>query len=162
MTVVALRLPRERDDREVLPAPVAIADPAPMRAAVRADAPRIAVPPMLPTVAFSMATAIDLAVDSARLGAVRIGIEGGAGDLKVSLGLSPVAAALVTADAPRLIAELAAGGVWLQSLDVSGGGVAGGQPQPKSHHVPANAHTAAASVIETLRALRPDTSDRYA
>ena len=161
-TMAALRLPRERDDREVLSGLVAIADPAPMRAAVRAESPRVAALPMMPAIELSMASAIDLAVDSGRLGTVRIGVDGGAGDLRVSLGLSPAAAALVAADAPRLIAELAAGGVQLQSLDVSGGGASAGQQQPQSRHAPASLRAATPPVIETSTALRPGTPDRYA
>ena len=69
------------------------------------------------------------AVASDRLGDVRIGIEGTAHDLKISLGLAPAAAAIVAADAPRLIADLAAGGVRLQSLDLSAGAFGNGQAQ---------------------------------
>ena len=62
---------------------------------------------------------------SPQLGEVRIGLDGGAQDLRVSLSVATGGAAVV-ADAPRLAADLLANGVRLQSLEVSGGGVAGG------------------------------------
>nr|WP_310523438.1 hypothetical protein [Polymorphobacter sp.] len=62
-------------------------------------------------------------VNSQSLGEVRIALEGGAQDLRVKLAVGSGAAAVV-ADAPRLAADLAANGVRLQSLDVSGGGAA--------------------------------------
>ncbi len=111
--------------------------------------------------------ATDIAVSSDRLGAVRIGIEGASGDLRVSLGLSPAAAVIVAADAPRLLADLAAGGVRLQSLDLSGSGFAGGQgpsqgaPQQSSQSGP-GPHTALQSEINPVIPARARTADRYA
>lgn len=158
----AARLPRDVDDRDTVPGLLAIAEPSPMRTPLRAEATVAAASPLMASVETSSAPASDLAVESGRLGAVRIGIEGDAGDLKVSLGLSPAAAALVAAEAPRLIADLAAGGVRLQSLDVSGGGVSGGQQQPQPHHAPATPRTASPLVAVNPVTARPSTADRYA
>lgn len=158
--IAAPRLRREAGDGDPASGLVASAEPVAMRAALRAEITSAATAPGIADVEISTPSAVDLAIDSPRLGAVRIGIEGGAGDLKVSLGLSPAAAALVAADAPRLIADLAAGGVRLQSLDVSGGG--GGQQQPPSHHAPASPRTAAPPVPMNPIAARASTADRYA
>jgi hypothetical protein len=158
--VAAPRLRREAGDGDPAYGFVAGGEPVAMRAAPRAEISSAATAPVIADVEISTPSAVDLAIDSPRLGAVRIGIEGGAGDLKVSLGLSPAAAALVAADAPRLIADLAAGGVRLQSLDVSGGG--GGQQQPPSQHAPASPRPAAPAVAMNPIAARPSTADRYA
>jgi flagellar hook-length control protein FliK len=152
-------LRREAGDGDPASGLVAGAEPVAMRAALRTEISSAATAPVIADVEISTPAALDLAIASPRLGAVRIGIEGGAGDLKVSLGLSPAAAALVAADAPRLIADLAAGGVRLQSLDVSGGG---GQQQSPSHQAPASPHTAAAPLAMNPIAARPSTADRYA
>jgi hypothetical protein len=111
--------------------------------------------------------ATDIAVRSDRLGAVRIGIEGAPGDLRVSLGLSPASALLVAADAPRLLADLAAGGVRLQSLDLSGSGFAGGQgpsqgaPQQPPHSG-SGPRAAVQSDINPVLPVPARTADRYA
>lgn len=138
-----------------------------MRVALRSEAPE-----QLPAAApdASLATGVDIGIKSDRLGAVRIGIDGAPGDLRVSLGLSPAAAALVAADAPRLIADLAANGVRLQSLDVSGGGFAGGQapspgqqqPQSPAPMVPRAAVPAALAAVNPAIVVRTSTADRYA
>jgi hypothetical protein len=59
-------------------------------------------------------------VESAALGPVAIGVEGGEQDLRVSLSGSSAAAATMSAEAPRLLAELAANGVRVQSLAFDG------------------------------------------
>jgi hypothetical protein len=126
------------------------------------DAPR-------PAAAFApaLATVPDMAIRSERLGAVRIGIEGAPGELRVSLGLSPAAASIVAADTPRLVADLAAGGVRLQSLDLSGSGFAGGQgpsqgaPQQPPQSGP-GLRTARQSVNIPVIAMPARTADRYA
>lgn len=77
-------------------------------------------------------------IASERLGAVRIGLEGGIQDLRVSLAVG-AGAGLVAAEAPRLVADLAALGVRVHSLDITGGGGAmgtsggnpGGDPRPR-------------------------------
>lgn len=77
-----------------------------------------------------------LAVNSERLGAVRIGLEGGMQDLRVSFavggGSGSGGAGLVSAEAPRLVADLAAQGVRVQSIEVSGEGLAGSAGDPRS------------------------------
>jgi hypothetical protein len=156
--VAAMPPPRDSDDREAPPSLLAIAEPTPMRTPLRVEG-TAAASPLLPTVSISTAPAIDLAVETSRLGGVRIGIEGGGSDLKVSLELSPAAAALVVAEAPRLIADLVAGGVRLQSLDVSGGGT-GGQPPP-AHPTP-SPRAAAPSATTNAPMARLSTADRYA
>lgn len=112
-----------------------------------------------------------VSVASERLGAVRVGLEGGPQDLRVSLALAPSGAWLVAAEAPRLVAELAAQGVRVQSLDIGGGGAGGsatgspaggdGRPRGGSPAGPAMPGSAYAAV-----SLRPDPraipSDRYA
>jgi hypothetical protein len=72
---------------------------------------------------------LDLAVASDRLGPVRIAVEGGANDLRVALNVAPAAAALISADAPRLVADLAAQGVRLAALDVGGQSLMQQSPQ---------------------------------
>jgi hypothetical protein len=120
---------RGRDARSdmvdgALPALAAVTNATP-RAVIATDAspaPVRAVPPVLEA-------ARDLAVTTDRLGDVRIAVEGSAHDLKVALGLAPstlLAAADVERLAQGLAADLAAAGVRLQSLQVSGGGVAAG------------------------------------
>lgn len=113
------------------------------------------------------AVATDVVVSSDRLGVVRIGIEGAPGDLRVSLGLSPAAAVIVAADTPRLLADLAAGGVRLQSLDLSGSGFASGQgPSPDEQHkqpqpMPGPRAILAADINPVIP-VRAGTADRYA
>lgn len=162
----------ERDDPGIpLPAAplVALARPTPNGVVAPAEvqaAPAATAPPASP---------IDIALSSSRLGDVRIGIEGAADDLRVSIGLSPAAASIVAADAPRLIADLAATGIRLQALDLSGAGVpsqgyAGngtGQspqqhsPQPPPHPQHAQPYPGAVRPAATEPA-HPRTSDRYA
>jgi hypothetical protein len=160
------RLPRPGDERDRLPAPAALPDPGPLRVALRVE-PSV-VGPSLPVAADAAPpTAVDIAVTSDRLGAVRIGIDGVPGDLRVSLGLSPAAAAIVAADAPRLFSDLAVNGMRLQSLDVAGGCFTGGQapsqgqqqPQSQAQMMSRAALPAAVNPVITVRAR---TADRYA
>ncbi len=134
-----------------LPAPVAVrhGDSAPtMAATAPAEAPRPSEPA--------------LTVTSQALGDVRIGLEGGAQDLRVSLALAPGGAALVAADAARLAGDLAAGGIRLQSLDVgsSGGGDGSRGGEPRQRFLPP-AQTAARAFAGTTPDHSP-TADRYA
>jgi hypothetical protein len=61
-----------------------------------------------------------LVVDSEALGAVEIGVEGGGQDLRVRLSGSSAAAGAMAAEAPRLLAELTAAGLRVQSLAFDG------------------------------------------
>jgi hypothetical protein len=164
------RLPRalpDADDRAFALSIATTAEAQRSFAPVRAAPQAVEMPGATNVYAPELATATDIAIRSEQLGAVRIGIEGTPGDLRVSLGLSPAAAALVAADAPRLLADLAAGGVRLQSLDVSGSGFAGGQgasqgapqhqPQPGSAPRPA-----IAADPKPPTPVRVRTADRYA
>lgn len=138
---------------------VAIADAGPRRAPLAAFEAPVAAPER----SVAPEPRADIAVASDRLGAVRIGIEGTALDLKVSLGLAPGAAAIVAADVPRLVADLAASGVRLQSLDIAGGGAFGGgqfgdaQPQGRQGGQPSPARSL--PIIDTPLSRH---SDRYA
>ena len=73
-----------------------------------------------------------MTVASATLGDVSIGLDGGPDDLRVSLGMAPGGAALVAADAARLVGDLAASGIRLQSLDVGSGSANSGDARPRS------------------------------
>lgn len=100
-------------------------------------------------------------------GAVRIGVEGDAGDLKVSLSVTAGTPALLVADAPRLVADLAANGIRLHSLDVgsfAGGAGSGGAQQRQTGSAPAAAASAAALPAPAAPSLpsRPAAADRYA
>jgi hypothetical protein len=121
-----------------------------------------------PAPAHSVATRPDAAVPvtTDRFGDVRIGLEGGAQDLKVSLSVAQGAPSLLAAEAPRLAADLAANGIRLQSLDVGGfGGSAPehGAPRQSAAGVPPAPQTAAANAAFAApsRAGRAAT-DRYA
>jgi hypothetical protein len=164
------RLPRalpDTDDRAFALTIATTAEPQRSFAPVRATPQAIEMPGTTTVIAPELAMATDIAIRSDQLGAVRIGIEGAPGDLRVSLGLPPAAVALVVADAPRLLAELAAVGVRLQSLDVSGSGFAGGQGpsqgapqhQPQPGSAPRSAVTADSKPFMPVRAR---TADRYA
>lgn len=164
-----VRLPRalESDDRVDMLTIATTAETQRPFGPVRADSQAVAAPRSTPVTAPEPAATTDIVVSSDRLGLVRIGIEDAPGDLRVSLGLSPAAAVIVAADAPRLLADLAAGGVRLQSLDLSGNGFAGGhgpsqgapqhQPQPASRPRPA-----ITADINPLVPVRARTADRYA
>lgn len=118
-----LTAPLDRDDVGSLSAAApafSLARPAAPNPTAPVDGPA-AIPATAPP-----AAPIDIALSSSRLGDVRIGVDGAADDLRVSIGLSPAAAAIVAADTPRLFADLAATGIRLQTLDLSG---AGYQPQ---------------------------------
>lgn len=75
------------------------------------------------------AAAPRISVNSDRLGHVDVAVDGGGDDVQVTLGLTPGAAVQVSADAPRLSAELAAHGHRLQSLQFDlGSGGSGARP----------------------------------
>ncbi len=102
-------------------------------------------------------------VTSDRLGPVRIAVEGGLQDLRVSLGLGAAGAALVAADVPRLVADLAGAGVRLQSLDIGGAGVGSSGSGPSGQPRQPQAFTGVA--VAALRAPPPREApqpDRYA
>lgn len=109
---------------------------------------------------------MDVGVTSQRLGSVQIGIEGAADDLRVSLGLSPAAAAIVALDTPRLLADLAASGVRVQALDVSGGGSFGNNSHPQSQNAPfqpaSGDHESRELAAPATVTRGPRASDRYA
>ncbi|WP_426165109.1 hypothetical protein [Sandarakinorhabdus sp. DWP1-3-1] len=88
--------------------------------------PGNAAPPGAPADAARAADAGALTVTTPALGDVRIALDGGPQDLRVSLALGAGGAMLVNADAARLGTDLAAQGLRLQSLDVGGGGGGGG------------------------------------
>jgi hypothetical protein len=97
-----------------------------------------------------------------RFGDVRIGLEGDARDLKVSLAVTAGTPALLAAEAPRLAADLAANGIRLQSLDVgsfAGGTASGGQSQRQGGHGPAGPQAAFLAPVPPARAAA---ADRYA
>ena len=125
-----------------------------------------------------------LTVASDRLGDVGIGLQGGPQDLRVQLSGSASAAGALLADASRLVADLAASGLRLHSLDIGGdagsgqasaqaGGQAAsqgssqnfGQPagdgRPRGAPPPAVAAFAADSAGQ-LTTRRAPLSDRYA
>jgi hypothetical protein len=98
-----------------------------------------------------------------RFGDVRIGLEGDARDLKVSLAVTAGTPALLAAEAPRLAADLAANGIRLQSLDVgsfAGGTASGGHPQRQGGHGPSAAPQAAFAA--QVPPSRTTAADRYA
>jgi hypothetical protein len=106
-------------------------------------------------------------VTSDTFGQVRIGVEGDAADLRVSLAVSGGAPALLAAEAPRLAADLAANGIRLQSLDVgsfaggAGGSLAGGggQQRPAGQQAP---QAPTAGFAAPVPPSRPAAADRYA
>jgi hypothetical protein len=165
-----LRLPRaqpEADDRAVALTITATAEAQRSFGPLRTEPQAIAAPRPVNAFAPELAVATDVAIRSAQLGAVRIGIEGTSGELRVSLGLSPAAAVIVAADAPRLLADLAAGGVRLQSLDLSGSGFASGQGP--SHGAPQHQQQpgttprpAIAADTRPVNPAHPPGADRYA
>jgi hypothetical protein len=154
------RLPRSE---EPLPDAVALARaPAPAlpdRApAIAADAPPrpIAAPP-------------PLSIASDALGSVSVGIDGGPQDLHLRFDANPLAAGLLLAEAPRLVADLAAHGVRLQSLDIGGQSLnpSFGQQPGQQHQPPPGLHrpaivSAAFATAPVRRASATPPSDRFA
>lgn len=105
----------------------------------------------------------EVAVTTDRFGDVRIAVEGTATDIKVTMALAPTAT-LGASDAQRLAtglaADLAASGVRLQSLDISGGDTGrGGSPQGQ-REPPASRPTVAP--VAPPRSATAPRSDRYA
>ena len=95
----------------------------------------------------------------AKPGDVRIGLEGGVQDLRVSLSVAPGHAAAIAAEVPRLVADLAASGIRLQSLEVSADGGSDGRPRPP---VPTPASFASSFAAEPPQRAPRARSDRYA
>ena len=147
-----------------VPSPMAIADSTQQFAMSRevnspAPSPRNA--------AMSPAPLAELAVTTDRFGDVRIAVEGTATDVKVALGLASTTL-LGAAEAQRLAtglaADLAATGVRLQSLEISGGDGAGGgsspgQREPAPHRAPPTVFAAPRATGSPASLIR---SDRYA
>lgn len=133
-------LPRDAADAAQLPLP-SPGDVAPRLAPIKDAAPMAVTPrePVLPVAADPIA---GMTVVTDRFGDVRIAVEGTATDLKVALSLMAMPG---TADVQRLAnglaADLAASGVRLQSLDISGGdtargGASTGQREPGPQRPP--------------------------
>ncbi len=111
----------------------------------------------------------NLAIATDSLGPVRIAVEGGPQDLRVSLAIATDSAALVAGDAARLVADLAAGGMRLQAFDINSlptnlGSFGGNGPGTQSGHrgraaVPSPVALVFPSGTATSRASR---ADRYA
>ena len=160
-------LPNDATDAP-LPLPTTLADIAPRLLSAKDTAASQTPSPISPREGAAPAAATTdlttgMAVATDRFGDVRIAVEGTATDVKVSLALTP-AATFAAADAQRLAtglaADLAATGVRLQSLDISGGDTArGGPPQGRSEHPPPRAPSAP---FAPQRSPTPSRSDRYA
>jgi hypothetical protein len=119
-----------------------------------------------------------LVISSDTLGAVTVGLDGGPQDLRLRLDAGPLAAGLLAADAPRLIADLAAQGVRLYALDIGGqslnpalisasssspGTGFGQQPQHHQHQQRSPAAMPAPALRADAGAIAPPpVSDRYA
>jgi hypothetical protein len=121
-----------------------------------------------------------LTVASDRLGDVGIGLQGGPQDLRVQLSGSTLAAGALLADASRLVADLAASGLRLHSLDIGGdagstqaGGQAASQGSSQNFGQPAgdgrprgapppDVAAFAADSAGQLTTRRAPLSDRYA
>lgn len=170
------------------PSPAARGQPVPsvvaLPVALAADAPAPAQPASRPGSEPGPAAPTPITVASDSLGDVGIRLEGGLQDLRVQFSGSMAAANTMAADAPRLIADLAVGGVRVQSLDFaaraeagpaaelgSGAGqsLANGPGQPQGDGRPRQAPLPRAAAGETLfaeaprdGARRPASPDRYA
>ena len=146
------------------PLPTALVDIAPRMLLTHDPAPQSTLPrEAAALIAGAAATTTETAVATDRFGDVRIAVEGSATDVKVSMALTPTAS-LGAADAQRLAtglaADLAAAGVRLQSLDISGGDTArGGTPQGQRDPTPPRASQELPVPPRSPLALR---SDRYA
>jgi hypothetical protein len=101
-----------------------VAQPLPAAFAPPMVAERAAVPaaPLasIPGASAPDRTATAMTVTTEQLGAVGIGVDDDAGQLRVRLSGSALAMDTLSAQAPRLVAELAATGVRLGSLDIAG------------------------------------------
>ena len=158
------RLPPLDDAEGWAPVTPALGDTGPRLLPARDTGPAIVSPreaaASTPSTERSM---VDMAIATERFGDVRVAVEGTATDVKVSLALAPTAV-LATADAQRLTnglaADLAATGVRLQSLDISGGDTArGGNPQGQREPTPQRTPPAPFALP---RSAQPTRSDRYA
>ncbi len=145
------------------PAPPVVSINSPVSLLPTLAAPR----PFVPHQTVDAGTNLAIATDN--LGPVRIAVEGGPQDLRVSLAIAADSAALVAGDAARLVADLAAGGMRLQTFDINSlptdlGSFSGNGPGTQSGH---RGRTAVPSPI--ARVFEPDTTtsrasraDRYA
>lgn len=166
----ALALPRLPDAPPLSAAPQLSATPqpgfAPPLAAASAPLSNAAPPATLADTA-RVADAGALTVTTPALGDVRIALDGGPQDLRVSLALGAGGAMLINADAARLGTDLAAQGLRLQSLDVgSGGGGGGGGGSGPGHNSGSNSGETRRPVPPRLFVAQPSdrfaTPDRYA
>jgi hypothetical protein len=107
-----------------------------------------------------------LSIASDALGSITVGIDGGPQDLRLRFEAAPHAAGLIAAEVPRLLADLAAHGVRLQSLDIGGQslnpsfGRQQGQQQHQALH--ASPLSAAFVIAPDPRASATSHSDRFA
>ena len=107
-------------------APVEPGRPQPITAAFALPiAAERAAAPAVPAASMAAAMALDgaataMTVTTEQLGAVSVGVDDDAGHLRVRLSGSTLAMDTMAAQAPRLIAELAATGVRLGTLDIAG------------------------------------------
>ena len=108
-----------------------------------------------------------LAIASDTLGAVTVGIDGGPQDLRLRLDANPLAAGRIAAEAPRLVADLAAQGVRLHTLDIGGQSLNpsfGQQPQgqqPQGQQPQGQSRPPPTAFFPDARPA-PPRSDRYA
>ena len=107
-----------------------------------------------------------LSIASDALGSITVGIDGGPQDLRLRFEAAPHAAGLIAAEVPRLLADLAAHGVRLQSLDIGGQSLNpsfGRQQGQQQHQAPHASPLSAAFVIAPdPRASATSHSDRFA
>lgn len=102
-----------------------------------------------------------LAIATDRLGPVAVQLNGAPGELQISLTTQPAAAALIGAEAPRLVQDLAAAGVALAGLSVNGQrtDLSGGRRQRQQPRAPIDIVTAPARLA---RAAARTSIDRLA
>ncbi len=126
-------------------------------------APAITADPLLRPAA---AVPPPLSIASDALGSITVGIDGGPQDLRLRFEAAPHAAGLIAAEVPRLLADLAAHGVRLQSLDIGGQSLNpsfGQQQGQQQHQAPHASPLSAAFVIAPdPRASATSHSDRFA
>lgn len=175
-TMPRIRAERARFDSEPAPASgagIRLPEPGPLAAVIAPNLNSSASVPLRPEAAPRPADApVTMTVASDRLGDVGIGLDGGAQDLRVQLSASSTATGVLAAEAPRLLADLAANGLRLQSLDI-GGGQGGGQNlsqnpgqspegRPRPAPMPAAAMAFAADPSREAAVRRASLSERYA
>ncbi len=142
------------------------------RAPVLALAPALVLPDRAPAITAdpllrpAAAVPPPLSIASDALGSITVGIDGGPQDLRLRFEAAPHAAGLIAAEVPRLLADLAAHGVRLQSLDIGGQSLNpsfGQQQGQQQHQAPHASPLSAAFVIAPdPRASATSHSDRFA